>query len=900
MSRTNKEQLLFIIALVILGAAGYFRYKDQAKTNRVPSSKVYDWQPLERSPEVQFVGEEEERYSASGRNIFVPPRDWFPLQPLRLETPPGVELDPVWPLTRPALAEEHFGAYVHPITMKAGAPEELAGEGGEVLPDAAESAEEGGEGALATGTGSGVSIDLSEIEEEDPEAELMARFDWVVLKDRSQKIFGQILNEDKFALLDNRNEDDIRMRRYVDRTGKWAETYPYPRDRVADFGFARTVANDYELEKRDIIPNAANIVRMHELARWCLERRDEDPEAVNFAVEMARMAIEQDPLLGSSYLLLADIYETAFELEKELSVLREALDRGILESGLHVRYGRFMERYALYDEAVKSYQEGLRIRPGDAACLMALGELQLKRGDHSAALANCEEALRSPSLDASMKVPALLRKAQALLAINRLADAGQEVSRAINLDDENVEAWNLRGAIAFAGGDAGGALEAFQRSLEIEPENATAAANLGAVLLARGEAEKALENFEDAADLDPLFACVPLAGQGFAHELLGDSQRALDCYAGAVRVEPDNAYALYLMGRFQRRQGDPEEAIATLKRALRINGRIAAILGELGHACLDAGRYEDAAFYFREYSMRGMEDYKSLFLQGIVELKLENVAEATAFFERAADASNKDPEPLNGLALSCYIAGKAVEALDTFARVVRLFPEDSEDPDFRYALETRAAIESHLLKSQWVDRFQRKEIKNGWEVVQRYGPTVFLVQNEIHFKGLQRTGLGSEMTQLRREISGKAFRLLEAEVQAQEGNQGTMGIFAGSYFSRSGQGLQANAEIRLGVNSQGRLVYRVVDQGRLVEDWTEIEGQAFPEDEPIKFGIEVVDHQQGLVRLLVNDTPVVDNLSVKKYKNITRDLSIGVFGQCVGDRNLAFISRFVRIVKTAE
>ena len=220
------------------------------------------------------------------------------------------------------------------------------------------------------------------------------------------------------------------------------------------------------------------------------------------------------------------------------------------------------------------------------------------------------------------------------------------------------------------------------------------------------------------------------------------------------------------------------------------------------------------------------------------------------------------------------------------------------NPDFRYALNTRAAIESHLLKSQWVDRFQRKEIKNGWEVVQRYGPTIYLVQNEIHFKGMQRQGLGGEMTQLKRDISGKAFRLLEAEVQAGDAHQGIMGIFAGSYFSRSGQGLQANAEVRLGVNSQGRLVFRIVDQGRLVEDWKEIEGQEFPEGEPVKFGIQVVDQQQGLVRLLVNDTPVVEDLIVKRFKNITRSLSIGVFGQGTGDRNLDFVTRFVRIVKT--
>jgi len=894
MSRTNKEQILFILVLVVLGAMGYFRYNDQAKRTRVPPSKTYEWERLADCPEIQFLGDADGRYAATGRNIFLPPRDWFALRPLRLDTPPGVDLDPVWPFTRPALSEEFFGRYTFPLAL-ATAP---AGEAPGTEPESVDDGALADGGALGGDEPGAIDIDLDEVELEDPDAALMKRFDWIRLKDRQQRIFGQILNPDKFALLEAVNKDPITLRRYVQRNDKWAETFDYERAKIGEFAFAQTVANLYHLKKRDIIPNAANITRMHELATWCIDRRDEDPQAIGFAVEMARMAIEQDPLLGASYVLLADIHETAFELEEELAVLKEAIDRGIRAPGVYVRYGAFLERYGLHDLARKAYEDGMKIRPDDAACLMALADLEFDCGAHTAALDQCEEALRSPSLSADMKVDALLLMGRILLALDRLADASQEAGRAVNLDQENFTAWNLKGSAALAGGDTGGALEAFQRALEIDPQNADAVCNLGVTLLRQGEVDDALKRFAEAADLDPYFASRPLVAQGFAFDLTGETESALDSFGAAVKVEPDNAYALYMQGRFQRRQGDPEEATATLKRALRISGRNAAVLGELGHACLDAGRLDDAAFYFLEYTKQGAEDYKSLFLQGVTALRLDRVAEAEGFFKKAVDKNTKAPEPLNGLAVAYYRGAKYVEATDTFSRVMRLFPEDSLDPSYRFAFDTRAIVDAHLRKSQWVDRFQRKEIKNGWDVVQRFGPKVFIVQNEIRFNGMQRQGLGDEMSQLRREISGKEFRLLEAEIEVGDGHQGTAGIFLGSYIRRSAQGAQANAEIRLGVNHQGKLLYRLHDQNRLIEDWREIEGYDVALDEPIKLGIEISDYENGRVTLLLNETPVVDELIVKKLKKISRNVNFGLFGQAKGGRTIDFKTRFARIVKT--
>lgn len=908
MNQINKEQLLFLVTIALLGILGYMRFADQVSAVRVPRSKVLELEDVAACPDIQFLGKGEEKYFRSGRNIFEPPQDWLPLEPLRLNTPPAVNLDPIWPFSVPSLGEAGFNSYSHPFGEVA-APE--------VLPDEEETVVEEGAGDTESEAPriTGITIDTSEIEIEDPDAALMKNYDWIRLNESAGRIFGQIMNGSKYDLLDPGNQDPVELRRVITESGKFAETFPYPRERVHEFGFAETVENLYQIQKKDIVANAAHIGEMLELAEWCRGKRDEEPEATDYAVEMVEMAVSLDPLLARAHLLLADIYEEAFDLEGVLETLKRAMACRIQEPGIYVRYGHFLERYGLDGLAEKAYGEALQIDPSDAEALMALGDLDMKRGDYDSAFKSYDRSIDSSS--EQVKIEAILKRGISYLSLGSLTDAGHEAGRAILRDEENWKAHNLKGCVAFSSGELAKARESFEKALELEGGRAAVLTNLGATLLRGGEQEEAVVRIQEAVDGDPFNSSRALTAGGFAEEMTGDTEAALAGYLKAVEVAPDDPIALYHLGRFRRISGDPEEAEKLLRSALAINGRIAAIIGELGHACLDQGKFDDAAFYLRELAGRGVENFRSLFLQGLVQLHLGIPAEAEGFLERAVDRNNKTPEPLNGLAVACYRQGKVKEAMTALARVVRLFPEDSTDPSFLFALQTRAAIEAHGRKSQWIDRFQRNEIKNEWVRIQRSGPAIKLIKGEIVFKGTQRQGQGGEMTALRREISGKQFRQFEAEITSLKENQGIIGIFMGQYRQSSAQEILAQGEVRFGINSQGVLVQRVVDQGRILDDWMEIEGigplwnateEALPGETgsgtdggsallTVKLGLRVADYETGRIELLVDDS-VVAEVIVKKLRRSTRDLKIGVFGEASGGRLLHFTTDFTRIVKT--
>jgi tetratricopeptide (TPR) repeat protein len=884
----NKEQILFIFALVLLGVLAYFRFGDQVKSKRTPRGKVgLELPALEPCANPQFADASLEFYSGEGRNIFAPPRDWLPLEPLLLDLPPFTELLAVGPFTRPGLAEEFYSAYYY-------LPEAGAEEGGMVEEGTEEEAPV--EEAAAP---QGLKVDLESVEEEeDLEARYMAQYDWLRVDGQVSRLFGRILNQDKYALL--KNSEPIEFEQVSVRTGRPLGSFEYGRERVDDFGFADTVVNRIELMLTELSLHAGNLPAIHEKALWCLSLRHEDIRAVDYAVDLLNKAIELDPLSKESYRLLADIHRATFNTEEELKILQKAIDERQLKApGVHVRYGRLLRRYRMDDEALEAYQEAENIEPGNAEALVARADLSYDHGDYEEALNLYQQAERSRSWKAELKMAVLLGEGRCLLALNRLDPAAGKVQRAVNLDEEDGDAWCLKGAIALAQGDTTAADESLRRASALDPERGDYVMNLGVALFRAGDLEGALRKFDEAIVMDPFNSHRPTAAKGFIREILNEDEQATSLYEKGVAIDPEDFYALYLCGRDLRRHGDMEDSIGTLKTALQINDRMKEILSELGLSCLLAGKYEDASFYFEEFLKRGKGDFRLLYLYGLALLNQNRLDESINRFSEAVSQAENNPDPYNGMAYALYAQSRVEEALDAFGKVVRLFEEGSSDPRYEYAQRWMARIEEHRRKSQWLDGFERKDLGNDWEEVMRAGPRIRLVNNRIMIAGDQRQEQPDERTELRRVLPGKAFRVFEADVIPEEGNQARIGIFVGLYIPRGVQGMLTQAEISLALEPNGSLVYNVVDKGKEGVEWTRIGSERFPSGTPVRLGIEVLDYDEGRIRLTVDgEAALPEDLVVKKMKKATRDLRLGVFAAAPGSRSVNMTADNVRMVIT--
>jgi len=85
----------------------------------------------------------------------------------------------------------------------------------------------------------------------------------------------------------------------------------------------------------------------------------------------------------------------------------------------------------------------------------------------------------------------------------------------------------------------------------------------------RGDGEKAAASFRQALADNPRDAG-SLAGSAMASHLLGRDDQAITALKKAIDIQPDFAYAAYLLGQFAYAQGDLDLAIKSYERALKI------------------------------------------------------------------------------------------------------------------------------------------------------------------------------------------------------------------------------------------------------------------------------------------------------------------------------------------
>lgn len=96
----------------------------------------------------------------------------------------------------------------------------------------------------------------------------------------------------------------------------------------------------------------------------------------------------------------------------------------------------------------------------------------------------------------------------------------------------------------------------------------------------RGDGEKAAAAFREAVAANPRDP-VALAGAGVAAHLLGRDDQAIGSLKRALDVEPDYAYAAYLLGQIAYAQGDLDLAIKSYERVVKVAPGSAGVYQQL-------------------------------------------------------------------------------------------------------------------------------------------------------------------------------------------------------------------------------------------------------------------------------------------------------------------------------
>jgi TolB-like protein/Tfp pilus assembly protein PilF len=205
--------------------------------------------------------------------------------------------------------------------------------------------------------------------------------------------------------------------------------------------------------------------------------------------------------------------------------------------------------------------------------------------------------------------------------------------KALELDPELAEAHVLLAAMEQRQWQWTEAEAEYRRALELSPSNATAQAGFAGWLMCQGRTEEALVWARRAREHDPLAVSgISVEQVLFAARRYDEGIRELH---GVLAVRPNDAMALWELGFELIANGQPEEAIPVLQKALSVSERSAGVIGVLIRAYAHAGRRADALRLLEELKRRQKTSYVPTAAFVNAYLGLDDKEQAFVWFEKA-------------------------------------------------------------------------------------------------------------------------------------------------------------------------------------------------------------------------------------------------------------------------
>lgn len=199
----------------------------------------------------------------------------------------------------------------------------------------------------------------------------------------------------------------------------------------------------------------------------------------------------------------------------------------------------------------------------------------------------------------------------------QLAEALEICLAILNTNGDDVDALHVGGIIAFQQGEMETALKLVGKAVELDPAFTAAYLNLGLIYQSLGKTDEAGACFHKVLELDPdqgeakayletlpdkhYSMSVQDAVQfGMKEHQQGHAEAAEIVYQQILEVEPENTDALHLLGVLRAQQGQHNDAIDLINRAIAINPGIPDFYRNLANVYRAIGNLEEAGNCLRK------------------------------------------------------------------------------------------------------------------------------------------------------------------------------------------------------------------------------------------------------------------------------------------------------------
>ena len=193
----------------------------------------------------------------------------------------------------------------------------------------------------------------------------------------------------------------------------------------------------------------------------------------------------------------------------------------------------------------------------------------------------------------SNKQKNLHKRAQELFQANRLKEALDLFRKLCRLNDNDIQAWHMAGAIAGISGDHASAKTCCEKVIALSPNSHGPYLNLANILMATGQFQEAMQRFQQALQLKPGDPQT-LSNLANLYMQQGQLEQAAKCLQNVIRTTPEYPQAHNNLGNLYREMSRHEEAQSCFHQALKIKPDYIDALCNLGASLNDQLKFIEA------------------------------------------------------------------------------------------------------------------------------------------------------------------------------------------------------------------------------------------------------------------------------------------------------------------
>lgn len=391
-----------------------------------------------------------------------------------------------------------------------------------------------------------------------------------------------------------------------------------------------------------------------------------------------------------------DLYFNAEAYGRAISIYENILRNDRDNKDVLYRLGQSYLNDRDHEKAISAFNQILSRYPSDILAMMSLAEVYQDKGDYSSALSKLRELLRL-----SGETNEIQHRIAYVYFLNKEYEKAIDVLKAIIARDQgNVASLKLLGDIYSHNGDYRNAVIYYQRVIGIDPESIQTYdkiagvyqktddrrlyeiyLSLGKLHLSKGEYEKAKEYYSKIYEIDrndPYF----YFEMGNLHFILVDYEQAVGFYEKAESLGMNESLMFKNMTSIYIFQNRLKRAMNTALKYLEAepdNAEALFTLGKIYHYQKD---YEKALEIFESLKDKMHDNYEYFYLLSIISIEKGNFKQGIENLNRAfaisRDMKLEHPYPKTYASLVNFLNSIHTERADEYSLVIAM-PESSLD-----------------------------------------------------------------------------------------------------------------------------------------------------------------------------------------------------------------------------